>query len=707
MKQIIQNLKTGETSLEEIPVPKVKKKHLLIKTRKSLVSLGTEKMLVEFGKAGLLSKARQQPDKVKMVLDKIKSDGFLPTLEAVFKKLEEPLPLGYCNVGEVVSVGDNVSKFKVGDRVASNGQHAQFVLVPENLAAHIPDNVSDEEATFTVIASIGLQGIRLLNPTFGETIVVYGLGLIGLLVVQLLKANGCQVIGIDIDTAKVDLAKSFGAEAVNTRSGIDPVQYVESLTNSNGADGVIITASTKSDEIISNSARMSRKRGRIILVGLIGLQLSRAEFYEKEITFQVSCSYGPGRYDDGYELKGIDYPLPFVRWTENRNFQTILNALSHKLIDVKALITERIPFDDYQQVYGNMKTSTSIASLFSYPDFKLKDDAYRIKKSNKFQSSTKSIAVIGAGNFTKMVIMPLLHRHKAPLKFIASSGGLSASFLAKKYGVEFSSSDYKEVLKNSDVQLVLITTRHNLHASMTLEALRSGKDVFVEKPLAINRAELEQITELHARQTGTITVGFNRRFSPFTKKMKALLGHSNDPINIIATINAGYIPQNVWVQDLGIGGGRIIGEACHFIDLISYLCASRVEFVFMSALGKNPALNTDNATITLKYENGSQGVINYFSNGHKSYSKERVEVYSQQRTLILDNFRILKGYGFKGFKQMKSKQDKGHSAQFKLLTERLRNGGEALIPFEELFNTTEAGFAALESLQSGTWAKLN
>lgn len=702
MKQIIQNLKTGETSLEEIPIPQVKSGHILIRTTKSLVSLGTEKMLVEFGKASLLSKARQQPDKVAMVLDKIKSDGLIPTIETVFKKLEEPLPLGYCNVGEVIAVGNGVRSFKIGDRAASNGQHAEYVLVPENLAAQIPDNVSDEEAAFTVIGSIGLQGIRLLNPTFGETIVVYGLGLIGLLTAQLLEANGCRVIGIDLDSHKIELAKSFGIDAINPATGANPVKYINSLTNNIGADGVVITASAKSDEIISNSAQMSRKRGRIVLVGVIGLQLSRAEFYEKEITFQVSCSYGPGRYDDDYEQKGIDYPLHFVRWTENRNFKSILNAISNKSIDVKSLITEDIPFEEYDKIYGNLKSSASIASLFTYSEKSTEINSFKIQ-TNDFSKSGADMGIVGAGNFTKMTMMPILKKYNAPVKYIASSKGLSGTFLAKKYGIAFSASSYNEILEDDDVKLIMITTRHNLHAPMTLDALQHGKDVFVEKPLALNNEELEQIIEQYRKQKNAITIGFNRRFSPFVIKMKELLGDSNEPVNIIATMNAGYIPPNVWVHDLEVGGGRIIGEACHFMDLITYLTGSNIISVLMSAMGTNPDLGTDNASIILKYQNGSQGVINYFSNGNKSYSKERVEVYSQERNLILDNFRNLKAYGFKGFSGMKSKQDKGHDNQFKILIDKVKTGGEALIKFDEIVNTTKASFAAIESLKTKSW----
>lgn len=698
MKQIIQDLKNGQTILEEIPAPQIKSGQVLIQTTRSLVSLGTERMLVEFGKAGLIEKARQQPDKVKMVMDKIKSDGLLPTLETVFNKLGQPLPLGYCNVGKVIGVGNGVTDFKVGDRVASNGQHAEIVSVPQNLVAAIPDNVSDEEATFTVIGSIGLQGIRLLNPTLGETIVVSGLGLIGLITAELLKANGCKVIGFDFDQKKVDLAKSKGIDAVNLANGTDPVQYVQSVTKGIGADGVLITASTKSNEVISQSARMSRKRGRIVLVGVIGLELSRAEFFDKELTFQVSCSYGPGRYDDNYEQKGQDYPLAFVRWTEKRNFETILNAISQGSLQVKPLITEVVDLENYQEIYSNMKGG-SIASIMKYKEVVSTSSITQIN-SNSFEKQKGVFGIIGAGNFTLMTMLPALKKVQANIKYIASSGGLTGTFAAKKYSIANSTTNYKDILSDKDVDLVVLTTRHNIHASMTVEALEAQKHVFVEKPLALNKADLEAVKEAYLKNKKTVTVGFNRRFSPFVQKMKKLLGNDNSPMNIIATMNAGFIPANVWVHDMQVGGGRIVGEACHFIDLMVFLTGSKVKSVFMNAMGTNPAENTDNAIITLQFENGSQGVINYFSNGNKAYSKERVEVYSQERTLVLDNFRKLEGFGFKGFSKMSSKQDKGHFAQFQLLNEAIQSGNKSLIPFEEIYNTTLASFAAIESLKT-------
>lgn len=704
MKQIIQDLKNGKTILEEVPAPQVKSGSVLIKTTRTLVSLGTERMLVEFGKANFIEKARQQPDKVKMVLDKMKTDGIMPTLEAVFNKLGTPLPLGYCNVGKVIAVGKGVTDFKVGDRVASNGNHAEFVSVPQNLVAHIPENVSDEEAAFTVIGSIGLQGIRLANPTFGETVVVVGLGLIGLVTAELLKANGCNVIGFDFDAQKVAIAQAKGITAINPAEGTDQVKFVMEQTGGVGADAVIITASAKSDEIIAQSAQMSRKRGRVVLVGVIGLNISRADFYEKEISFQVSCSYGPGRYDENYEQKGQDYPVGFVRWTEKRNFEAILQAISKHQLDVLPLITERVKLQNFEEIYGDMKKAGSIASILEFPEDSKHSTQVSID-SKSFGKSKGVFGIIGAGNYTSAMIIPKLTGINAQIKYIASAGGLSSATLAKKAGIAVATSDYTEIYKDSEVDSVVITTRHDLHAKMTIEGLEAHKNVFVEKPMCLNSAELEDILKAHDASKGTLTVGYNRRFAPLATKMKSLLG--DGPMNVIATMNAGEIPPEVWVHDMTIGGGRIIGEACHYIDLCSFLTGSEIVAVCTNAMGTHPAENTDNASILLKYANGSTAVISYFANGSKAYSKERVEVFSQGRNLIMDNWRSLQGYGFKGFSKQKSKQDKGQASMFGLLKDRIEKGGEPIIPMDSLVNTTKASFATIESLRTNRWVEIS
>ena len=547
-----------------------------------------------------------------------------------------------------------------------------------------------------------MQGIRLLNPTFGETMVVVGLGLIGLVTAELLMANGCNVIGFDFDPDKVRIAAEKGIKAINPAEGTDQVKFVESYTKGIGADGVIITASNKSNEIISQAAKMCRKRGRVVLVGVIGLNISRADFYEKEISFQVSCSYGPGRYDEEYEQKGNDYPIGYVRWTEKRNFEAILNAISKGTVDVKPLITERVPLKDFQNIYGDMSGSKSIASILEYNQESEPSSTVTIKETS-FEGKKGIIGIIGAGNFTSSTILPNLEKLNAHIKYIGSSGGLSSTIMAKRHSIAKSTSDYHEILGDNEVDLVLITTKHNMHAPMVLETLKSGKSVFVEKPLALTYSEIQEIIDVYRDQNVSLNVGFNRRFAPIAKRMKQLLGNNNSPMNIVATMNAGFIPSDVWVHDMEIGGGRIIGEACHYIDLCNYLSGSNVKAVCMNAMGMNPKENTDNASILLKYENGANATINYFSNGSKAYSKERVEVYSQGRTMIMDNWRKLKTYGFKNGKNMSSKQDKGHFNQFKELIHQQQNGGNPIISFDEIINTSKTSIAAIESLQRQQW----
>ncbi len=706
MKQLIQSLNDGKTTIIDIPKPICSSVNVLIKTNLSLVSLGTEKMLVEFGKGSLISKARQQPEKVKEVISKIMSDGLAPTISAVKNKLQQPIPLGYCNVGTVVEVGCDVLEFKIGDRVASNGPHAEYVSVSKNLVSKIPDDVTDEEAAFTVIGAIGLQGIRLVKPTFGETVVVIGLGLIGLITSQLLKANGCNVIGFDFDESKVKLAKSFGIDSVNPGNGIKQIEYVLENTNHVGCDAVLITASNPTNEIISQSAKMSRKRGRIVLVGVVGLNINRSDFYEKELSFQVSCSYGPGRYDSNYEAEGNDYPLPFVRWTEKRNFETVLNSLSNNLLDVKTLITEKVKFDNYHTIYDNIGKSNSIASILVYNKSKkgIKSDILKITEPKKYNFSKPVIGIIGAGNFTGSTILPNLKKAGAQIKSIASSKGLSGTIQARKFSIENSTTDYKSILKDNEINTVLVATQHGSHSMFACEALKNNKHVFVEKPLSTTWEGLKRVETAYKESKGWLTVGFNRRFAPLATELKKRL--STNKMNIVATMNAGFIPHDVWVHDLNKGGGRIIGEACHFIDLCTFFTGSKVVEVCMSSMDRNPKKNTDNATIILKYQNGSNAVINYFSNGSKTYSKERIEVHQHNSSLILDNWRKLTGYGVKGFSSKRTSQDKGHFNQFKKLLYSVENASGPIIPWDEVVNTSKATLASVDSLVEGKWISI-
>ena len=705
MKQVLQNLGNGETELAEVPAPMVGSGHLLIRTSKSLVSVGTERMLVEFGKASLIGKALQQPDRVRMVLDKVRTDGLAPTIDTVRNRLDEPLPLGYCNVGMVIEAGRGVSGFASGDRIASNGKHAEIVNVPTKLCAKIPDNVDDETASFTVIGAIALQGIRLIKPTMGETIVVTGLGLIGLMAVQLLRAQGCRVIGIDFDAAKLKLAKQFGAETIDLSGGADPVQAAMAFTKDRGVDAVLITASTKSSEPMHQAANMCRQRGRIVLVGVVGLELSRADFFEKELTFQVSCSYGPGRYDADYEEKGRDYPYGFVRWTEQRNFEAVLELMASGAIDMKPLISHRFSLDkaiDAYKVVGGSEPSLGI--LLEYASFDDKNDD-PINRTIQFSNgSTRSggkarMAFIGSGNYAKAVLIPAFKKADAGLASVVSGGGVSAVHAGKKFEFDRAMTDASEVLDDPEIDAVAITTRHNSHAGFVLAAIDAGKHVFVEKPLCLTLDELKNIETAYASKADKaplLMVGFNRRFAPQVRKIQSLIAAQNTPKSFIMTVNAGVIPTEHWTQDPAVGGGRIIGEACHFIDLLRHLAG--VPITNHSILAMDTASN-DSVVINLGFEDGSIGTIQYLANGNKGFPKERLEVFCAGKVLQLDNFRSLKGWGWKGFSKMKLwRQDKGQSACTKAFVDAIKQGGEAPIAVEEIFEISRATIEIATSL---------
>ena len=698
MKQILQNMGSGETSLTKVPTPSCSKTGLLIQTTNSLISIGTERMLVEFGKASMLQKAHQQPDKVKMVLEKVSTDGLATTIDAVKSKLDQPLPLGYCNVGRVLKVGNSVSEFQEGDRVVTNGPHASVVSVSRNLSAKIPDEISDEEASFTVLASIGLQGIRLAKPSLGEAVVVTGLGLIGLLTVQLLRAQGCRVLGIDFDEDKLALAREFGAETVSLSKGEDPVEAGMAFSRSRGVDTVLITASTKSSDPVSQAARMCRKRGRIILVGVTGLELSRAEFYEKELSFQVSCSYGPGRYDSNYEDKGQDYPIGFVRWTEQRNFEAILDMMSDGRLNVKSLISHRFSFDDALTAYETLSDDKSaLGIILQYPEASkesLSQKVVTLKENVTFDSAKPICGFIGAGNYASRVLIPAYKKAGAQLHTVVSRGGVSATHHGNKNDFHKATTDAKEILENDEINTVAIVTQHNTHAEYVIEALKNGKNVFVEKPLALHLEELESIEQVYrevAEPAGArLMVGFNRRFAPQIIKIKTLLKPVKQPKSFIFTMNAGAIPADTWVQDIEVGGGRIIGEACHYIDLMRHLAGSKIISVQARRMGDNPAVEVteDKASILLGFEDGSFGVINYFANGGKAFPKERIEVFAGDAVLQLDNFRKLKGYGWNDFKKMNlMRQDKGQDACAAVFIDAIRDGKPAPIPFEEIMES--------------------
>jgi predicted dehydrogenase/NADPH:quinone reductase-like Zn-dependent oxidoreductase len=690
LKQILQSLKTGVSEIAEVPAPGVVRGQLLIRTSRTLVSAGTERMLVEFGKAGWIDKARQQPDKVRMVIDKIRTDGLQPTLEAVFNKLDQPLPLGYCNMGTVAAVGAGVVGFAVGDRVVSNGKHAEVVGSPVNLCARVPDAVSDDEAAFTVLGAIALQGIRLVRPTLGEAVAVTGLGLIGLMTVQLLRAHGCRVLGIDLDPSKLELARRFGAEVVDLAAGQDPVRAAEAFSRGRGMDAVIVTAATRSSEPMHQAALMCRKRGRIVLVGVTGLELSRDDFFKKELTFQVSASYGPGRYDPNYEEKGQDYPVGFVRWTEQRNFEAVLDMMADGRLDVQPLISHRFAVDEAAKAYELVGgVAPSLGILLSYPGIEL-TLASRTVALHGAQRSTQEgvserarVSFLGAGNYATAALIPAFKSAGAALRSVASSAGVSGLHAARKFGFEETTTDSDRLFADPGTDAVVVTTRHDSHARFVLQALRSGKHVFVEKPLCLTSSELQDISAaVEAHPSRILMVGFNRRFAPQVQRIKQLLAGVSGPKSFVMTVNAGAIAADHWTQDQEVGGGRILGEACHAIDLLRFLAANPIvghDRITMAAS------TDDTASIGLRFADGSIGTVHYFANGPKSFPKERLEVFAAGRVLQLDNFRRLAGFGWPGFRKMSLwRQDKGQNACAKAFVEAVVGRAGAPIPVDEV-----------------------
>ena len=712
MRQILQYLQTGATEIAELPAPQVGAGQVLIHTSRSLVSAGTERMLVEFGKANLIDKARQQPDKVRAVLDKVRADGLLATMEAVKSKLDQPIALGYCNVGLVAELEESVQGFRVGDRVVSNGKHAEIVCVPKNLCARIPDTVPDDHAAFTVLAAIGLQGVRLADPKLGECVVVTGLGLIGLLVVQLLRAQGCRVLGIDFDPARLALARQFGAETVDLGRDEDPLSVAAGFSRGRGVDSVIITAATKSNEPMSQAARMCRQRGRIVLVGVVGLELSRADFYEKELSFQVSCSYGPGRYDPAYEEGGHDYPIGFVRWTEQRNFEAVLDLMASGALDLAPLLSHRFAFEEAGAAYALLGSNApSLGIMLDYARFGQPPEALMRRTVSigalPIEPVHACVGFIGAGNYAGRVLMPAFRAAGALLHTVVTTGGINGLHYGRKFGFAKVSTDLDILLAEGAIDTVVIATRHDSHAALVLQALRAGKHVFVEKPLALRLTELAEIeAELASRPTQRLMVGFNRRFAPQIVRMKALLASVVEPKSFVMTVNAGAIPPNHWTQDKALGGGRIVGEACHFVDLLRHLAGAPLVAHSAVALGRHPALpiTSDKATLTLQFADGSVGSIHYLSNGHKAFAKERLEVFCAGRVLQLDNFRKLAGWGWPGFRKMNLwRQDKGQHACVQAFVGAIRSGSALSVSAAELIEVSRTSIELENGLVSQMW----
>lgn len=714
MKQLLQDLKSGALLVQDVPAPTVRRGHLLVRTACSLISTGTERSVVEFGRAGYLSKARQQPERVKQALDKLRTDGVLPAVQAVRAKLEQPIPLGYCNVGRVTAVGEGVEGFEVGDRVASASYHAEIVLVAKHLSAKVPEEVTDEQASFTVIGAIALQGIRLLEPTLGESVAVFGLGLVGQVAVQILKAHGARVIGFDTDHSRVEMCRRYGIEAVDLSSGSDPVAVGVTFSGGEGVDGVLVTANTQSNELMHQAAQMSRKRGRVVLIGVAGLSLRREDFYEKELRFQVSCSYGPGRYDPRYEDAGQDYPIGFVRWTEQRNFEAVLDLLADGRLQVDHLVSERVLLAEAARAYDAVTRGQVVGVVLEYPELRSSEESVTPARTvdhlpPRREAGAVVCGVIGAGDFAQSKLLPGLRKAGARLKWVASAGGTSAAVAARRFEVEKSTTDVDAILGDPEVNCVAIATRHDTHAQLVVDALEAGKSVFVEKPLCLRVEELEQIEQTYEKAVTAevdrpiLMVGFNRRFAPMIREVRARLRGHTQPLAMTYTCNAGAVPQEHWVHDPAVGGGRLLGEGCHFIDLLHFLAEAPITSVIALAMGgfEDPA-TCDTVSVGLTFADGSLGQVNYFANGSRLYQKEWLEVYTGKRVLRMENFRRLRTYGFprRGYRRG-FVQHKGHDAELSAFVAAMEGGRDSPISFESVANVARATLAALESARCG------
>lgn len=699
---VLQDLATGQTRVGDVPRPAVSGSSVLVATQASVVSAGTERMLVDFGRASLLGKARSQPQRVAEVLDKARTDGVGATVRAVRSKLAQPIPLGYSSAGIVVEVGRDVTGVAVGDLVAAAGPHAELAAVPSNLTAPVPEGVSAADAAFATIGSIAMQGLRLASPTVGERFVVTGLGLVGLVTVQLLTAQGCAVLGIDPNPERRTRAEADGALTVD--SAHDVLAVASGFSRGMGVDGVIVCASTTSSEPIHQAAQMCRQRGRIVLIGVTGLELDRSDFYEKELTFQVSASYGPGRYDPSYEAQGVDYPAGFVRWTAGRNMEAVLGLMASERLDVASLVTHQYAFDDAPSAYDTLVSDPSaLGIVLRYPEPDLTPESPLLRRRIDVSQASQplgggGVGVLGAGNFATQVLLPAIVAADGRLETVVSSGGTSASLAAAKFHARHASSDPADVFDDPSIDTVVIATRHDSHARYVEQALRTGKHVFVEKPLAISQAELDSIRacveELAAAgQVPLLGVGFNRRFARITVRMAELLSTQHAPKALTLTMNAGAIPAEHWTQDLDVGGGRIVGEACHLIDLARFLVDAPITDVRSTVMGGSEPHDT--ASISLAFEDGSLATVHYFANGSKRYPKERVEVFSGGRVLVNDNFRTMKAYGWPGVRTLRLRaQDKGHQACMAAFLGAVRAGGAAPIPLDELLEVTEATLRA-------------
>lgn len=701
-------MRSGELSVADVPPPICRPGHLLVRTTASLISAGTEKSKVDLARKSLLGKARERPDLVRKVIDKARSEGLASTFTAVKAKLDTAVALGYSAAGVVVEVCEGVESFAVGDRVACAGagyaSHAEMISVPKNLCVKVPDGVDTEAAAFGTLGAIALQGVRLAAPTLGEAVVVIGLGLLGQITVQLLRANGCRVFGVDTDTSKFDLARNLGAEACAAPS--DAREMVEGWSRGRGVDAVLITAATRSNDPVELAGEVSRLKGRVVVVGLVGMDVPRETYYERELTLQMSMSYGPGRYDAEYEERGHDYPFEYVRWTEGRNIEAFLDLIANGSLDIDKLISHRFPVEEAHDAYALIEAGSKepyLGIVLTYDSEKPLASQIELTSKPSTKASAVRVGMVGAGTYARKFLLPNLKANGVEFRSIATASGASAKDVGTQYGFASAVSDPADVISDPDTNLVVIATRHSTHASLARLALENGKHVFVEKPLAMNDVDLDGVLAASREASGKLLVGFNRRFSPAAKTVKEFFDKRQAPLSIVYRVNAGRIDRDSWIQDPVEGGGRIVGEVCHFIDLMQYLTGSVTTRVFAESVTSRDAAATeaDSVFITLKFSDGSNGSIAYLAEGDSSLAKERIEIFGEGKSCVIDDFRRVTTYRNGRESAIKSRgQDKGQAEEMKQLCSMVLSGGPSPIALDDLAATTRATFRILDSLRS-------
>jgi predicted dehydrogenase/threonine dehydrogenase-like Zn-dependent dehydrogenase len=705
MKQLTQKLKSGEIAIQDIPMPMLSAGMVLVRNHYSVISAGTEGSTVKTARKSLVGKAKERPQQVKQVIDVLKQQGPVQTYRAVMKKLDAYSPLGYSCAGEVIDVGIDVKGFTVGDKVACAGNHAEVVCVPVNLCVKLPSDANLKRACYNTLGAIALQGIRQADLRLGESCAVIGLGLLGQLTCLMLRAGGVAAYGIDVDSHVVDISKKHCADRAWTRSNTGIAEQIEALTGGLGVDAVIITAATRSLDPINFAGQIARKKGRVVVVGAAPTGFDREPYYyKKELELRMSCSYGPGRYDINYEEKGIDYPAAYVRWTEKRNMQAFQELLNSGRINIDYLTTHEFSLDDAPKAYDMIvdRSEPYLGIVLKYSIDKPLKQA-RVEVSEYRPEGKVRLAFIGAGSYAQGSLLPNIPRKDGVVcKAVMTNSGTTSKRIAERYGFEYCTSDVKDILDNKDINTVFITTRHDSHAEYVLKSLQARKNVFVEKPLCLKVDELVEIEQVyceeHAGEAGQLMVGFNRRFAPHAVTLKQRLVEA--PMSMIYRINAGSIPADTWIQDPTIGGGRIIGEVCHFVDFLTFMCGSLPVRVYSSVLPDPGHLN-DTLTVNLEFENESVGTICYFANGSKKVPKEYIEIYQSGLTGIIRDFKQLDVFG--SSKQERKKllnQNKGQADMVKAFLNRIKDGGDSLIRPGEIFAVTRATFGIIESLHS-------